>query len=179
MKLTNQNIIYLHRINTPIGEMFVGATENGLCLLAFSDQKTLENMLKNIETRYSATLIREENQHIKQTQQELAEYFAGKRKNFTVTLDIKGTDFQKQVWQALIEIPYGVTHSYQDQAHSIGKPKAVRAVANANGMNLISIIIPCHRIIGANGSLTGYSGGIWRKSWLLNFEKENNQTIDD
>ncbi|WVD71273.1 methylated-DNA--[protein]-cysteine S-methyltransferase [Orbus wheelerorum] len=172
-KAKDKNIIYLNRIETPIGTMFAGATDDGLCLLEFTDRRMLETEFKHLIKRYNATLIRGENQHIKQTKLQLNEYFAGYRQDFTLKLDTKGTDFQKQVWQALIDIPYGSTRSYQEQASYIGNPKAVRAVANANGMNQISIIIPCHRVIGADGKLTGYGGGLWRKNWLLNLEKAN------
>lgn len=172
-KAKNKNIIYLNRIETPIGTMFAGATDSGLCLLEFTDRRMLESEFKQLVKRYNATLVRGENKHIKQTQYELAEYFAGKRQQFTVVLDMHGTDFQKTVWKILLDIPYGKTRSYQEQANAMGKPKAVRAVANANGMNQISIIIPCHRVIGANGQLTGYGGGLWRKQWLLNLEQNN------
>ncbi|WP_392563115.1 bifunctional transcriptional activator/DNA repair enzyme AdaA [Orbus sturtevantii] len=172
-KAKDKSIIYLNRIETPIGTMFAGATDNGLCLLEFTDRRMLETEFKHLVKRYNATLVRGDNVHIKQTKQQLNEYFSGKRQNFTITLDTKGTDFQKQVWQALMDIPYGTTRSYQEQAVYIGNPKAVRAVANANGMNQMSIIIPCHRVIGADGKLTGYGGGLWRKNWLLNLEKEN------
>lgn len=171
-KAKAKNIIYLNRIETPIGTMFAGATKDGLCLLEFTDRRMLESEFTYLVTHYNATLMRGENQHIKCIKQELTEYFVGKRKNFTVPLDIKGTDFQKQVWQALITIPYGTTRSYQQQADFIGNPKAVRAVANANGMNRMSIVIPCHRVIGADGKLTGYGGGLWRKNLLLNLEKQ-------
>ncbi|GAA5112980.1 methylated-DNA--[protein]-cysteine S-methyltransferase [Orbus sasakiae] len=165
------NIIYLQRIETPIGTMFAAATQQGLCLLEFTNRRMLETELKQLVKRYNATLIRGENHHIKQTKFELNEYFNGQRQHFTVQLDLKGTTFQQQVWQALIGIPYGQTRSYQQQAQSIDKPKAIRAVANANGMNQISIVIPCHRVIGADGKLTGYGGGLWRKNWLLKLEQ--------
>lgn len=102
--------------------------------------------------------------------QQLDEYFSGKRRHFTVTLALAGTDFQKAVWGQLEQIPYGKVVSYRDVARSIGKPAASRAVGNANGTNPIPIIIPCHRVIGSDGSLAGYSSGVWRKEWLLNHE---------
>ena len=101
---------------------------------------------------------------------QLDEYFRGTRQEFSVPLDIQGTDFEKQVWNAVAAIPYGTTRSYLDIAKTIGNPKAVRAVGLANGKNPLPIIIPCHRVIGSNGSLTGYGGGIWRKKWLLKHE---------
>lgn len=104
-------------------------------------------------------------------------YFEGRLKEFKVPLDISGTDFQKQVWQALVEIPYGTTSSYLRQAEVLGKPLSVRAVANANGMNKIAIVIPCHRVVGSDGSLTGYAGGLWRKRKLIDLEKDNKQKL--
>jgi AraC family transcriptional regulator of adaptative response/methylated-DNA-[protein]-cysteine methyltransferase len=103
----------------------------------------------------------------------MEQYFEGKRKNFDIPLDLVGTEFQKQVWLSLLQIPYGCTTTYAKQAELLGKPSAVRAVANANGKNKISIILPCHRVIGADGTLTGYGGGIWRKKKLLEFEREH------
>ena len=105
-----------------------------------------------------------------QAQKELGEYFAGKRTRFTVKLDFAGTDFQKQVWKALLEIPFGQTRSYGDIAHKLGRPSAMRAVGAANGRNPISIIAPCHRVIGANGALTGFAGGLDAKKTLLALE---------
>ena len=104
---------------------------------------------------------------------QLDEYFNGERKSFEVPLVVPGTDFQQKVWNALVQIPYGVTRSYKQQADVVGDVKAVRAVARANGENRISIIIPCHRIIGSDGSIVGYGGGIHRKQWLLKHEFEN------
>ncbi len=106
---------------------------------------------------------------------QLQEYFAGTRTEFSVKLNPKGTEFQKKVWKALLEIPAGKTKSYLEQSKALGDPKAIRAVASANGKNPIWILIPCHRIIGTDGSLTGYAGGIWRKKWLLNHESQNKQ----
>jgi methylated-DNA-[protein]-cysteine S-methyltransferase len=107
--------------------------------------------------------------------QQLQEYFEGNRKQFTVTLNPSGTEFQKKVWQALQTVPYGKTSTYLKQSKAMGNVKAIRAVAAANGKNPIWIIIPCHRIIGTDGSLTGYAGGIWRKKWLLSHENPSHQ----
>jgi methylated-DNA-[protein]-cysteine S-methyltransferase len=103
---------------------------------------------------------------------QLAEYFRGERDCFDVKLHIQGTEFQRKVWEALMKIPFGQTASYGDIAAAVGNRKAVRAVGNANNKNRIPIIIPCHRVIGGDGSLTGYGGGLWRKEWLLNHEKK-------
>ena len=113
-----------------------------------------------------------ENEHLTALRKQLDEYFSGNRKEFNIPLVTPGTDFQKAVWKELLEIPYGTTRSYQEQADALNRPDSVRAVANANGMNRISIIIPCHRVIGSDGSLTGYGGGLKRKKWLLDHEKK-------
>lgn len=107
--------------------------------------------------------------------QQLQEYFEGKRTDFTFRLNPKGTDFQQKVWKSLLEIPYGKTVSYMDQTKKLGDIKAIRAVASANGKNPLWIVVPCHRVIGTNGSLTGYAGGIWRKKWLLEHENPTQQ----
>lgn len=107
---------------------------------------------------------------------QLDEYFQGKRTLFDLQINPKGTDFQKKVWNSLLQIPYGKTTSYLDQAKQLGDVKAIRAVASANGKNPLWIIIPCHRVVGSDGSLTGYAGGIWRKKWLLAHENPVKQT---
>jgi len=104
---------------------------------------------------------------------QLDEYFKGKRRKFSVKLDLRGTVFQKRVWQALLKIPFGGTASYQDIAEAVGNRKAVRAVGNANGANPVAIIVPCHRVIGSDGSLVGYGSGLWRKRWLLSHEQKH------
>ena len=167
----SEKVIDLKRIETPLGTMVACADENGICMLEFSDRKALPTELKEISKHFNANIIQGENPHFESLERELSEYFEGKRLDFTVPLSPVGTDFQKKVWEILRQIPYGTTRSYQDQANILGNPKAVRAVANANGLNKISIIIPCHRVIGTNGTLTGYGGGIWRKQKLLELEK--------
>ena len=166
-----EKIIDVKRIETPLGTMIACANENGICMLEFSDRKALPTELKEISKHFDANIVQGENPHFKTLEKELEEYFEGKRKDFTVPLAPVGTDFQKKVWEILRTIPYGTTRTYQQQADILGIPKAVRAVANANGLNKISIIIPCHRVIGSNGTLTGYGGGIWRKQKLLELEK--------
>ena len=166
-----EKIVDLKRIETPIGTMIACADESGICLLEFSDRKALPTELKDISKHFNANIVQGENKHFEQLEKELSEYFDGNRTNFTIPLSPVGTDFQKSVWEVLRTIPYGTTRSYQEQAQILGNPKAVRAVANANGLNKISIIIPCHRVIGSDGKLTGYGGGIWRKQKLLELEK--------
>lgn len=109
---------------------------------------------------------------LKQCIKELHEYFNGVRKDFSVKVHLEGTDFQKKAWEELMKIPYGETISYKEQAQRIGSPKAFRAVGLANSKNPVGIIVPCHRVIGSNGKLTGYAGGLWRKKWLIEHEKK-------
>lgn len=166
-----QKIIDLKRIETPIGTMYAAATAEGICMLEFTDRKMLETEFKDLAKSLNAIIIQGENPHFIPLEKELAEYFLGKRTEFTVPLSPVGTDFQKSVWKVLMKIPYGETWNYKKQTEVLGDAKKVRAVANANGMNKISILIPCHRVIGSNGTLTGYGGGIWRKQKLLELEK--------
>jgi AraC family transcriptional regulator of adaptative response/methylated-DNA-[protein]-cysteine methyltransferase len=168
----DKSVIDITRLETPLGTMYAGGVADGICLLEFSDRRMLETELKQLAKYFNATIVQGENPHFTLLRKELKQYFEHKLKDFTVPLNAPGTEFQKAVWKELRNIPYAKTRSYKEQATALGKPEAVRAVANANGMNRISIIIPCHRVIGADGSLTGYGGGLWRKNWLL--EHENN-----
>jgi AraC family transcriptional regulator of adaptative response/methylated-DNA-[protein]-cysteine methyltransferase len=166
----NKAVILIERITTPLGPMFVCSTRKGICLLEFTDRRMLEAEFQDLQNRLKAVILSGENEHIKQLKKELDEYFRGDRKVFNVALDTPTSPFRRQVWDMLLQIPYGKTVSYKEQALKIGNPKAVRAVANANGHNRIAIVIPCHRVIGADGSLTGYAGGLDRKKWLLELE---------
>ncbi len=171
---TNEkSVINIVRFTTPIGPIFACASIKGVCLLEFTDRRMLETEFKDLCKRLNAVILPGENLHLDQVQSEIQEYFSGKRKTFKVPLHTPGTEFQKSVWKILQKIPYGETRSYKQQAITVGKPKATRAVASANGHNRISIIIPCHRVIGSDGSLTGYGGGLHRKKWLIDFEKAN------
>jgi len=153
--------------------MFSCASYKGICLLDFTDCRTLETDFKNLSKQLNAISISGKNSHLDHAQSELQEYFERNRKNFTAPLQTSGTDFQKSVWKILQDIPFGQARSYKQQAVALGNPKAIRAVASANGSNPISIIIPCHRVIGSDGSLIGYGGGLHRKKWLLDFERTN------
>lgn len=165
-------MISTSNIETPLGLMIAGVYEEKLCLLEFSDRRMLNTEYK-ILTKYLKTELREtDNILFAGLNKELNEYFEGTRKEFSVPLLFTGTDFQKQVWSELMRIEFGTTRSYGQQAVAVGNAGSVRAVANANGMNKISIIVPCHRVIGDNGHLTGYGGGLWRKKWLLEHEKK-------
>lgn len=152
--------------------MIAGATNEGVCLLEFCDRRMLPTEYKDLARFLKTTLEDGENRHIKTLRKQLKEYFNGKRKEFTIPLVTPGTEFQQAVWKELQNIRYGSTKSYQDQAIALNRPDSIRAVANANGMNRISIIIPCHRVIGSKGQLTGYGGGLKRKKWLLDHEKK-------
>jgi len=167
------NVINVHRLTTPLGPMIAGATNEGICLLEFSERRMLEFEFGDLRRTLKANFVYGVNEHILKLENELAEYFAGSRREFDLPLVIPGSEFQKSVWRQLITIPYGHTRSYEEQAAAINNLKAIRAVARANGFNRIAIVIPCHRVIGKDGSLTGYGGGLWRKKWLLDFEKKN------
>ena len=159
------------KIETQLGDMIAGSVDEGICMCEFSDRNTLKAELDDLKKYLQQEIVEGENDHIKNLRIQLSEYFAGVRKLFDIPLVIPGTEFQKKVWNELLNIPYGYTISYRQQAEALKNPLAIRAVASANGMNRISIIIPCHRVIGSNGSLTGYGGGLHRKKWLLDHEK--------
>jgi methylated-DNA-[protein]-cysteine S-methyltransferase len=148
---------------SPVGTLTLVATGKGLVAVLWP---------KDDPKRVKLPVLTRADDHpvLRQAETELTEYFAGKRKRFTVALDFAGTDFQKRVWQALLEIPFGETRSYRDIAVKLGKPTATRAVGAANGRNPISIIAPCHRVVGANGALTGFAGGLETKARLLALE---------
>ncbi len=156
--------------------MLAAANDEGLCLLEFTDRPALPKELGDLKRLLNAEIVSEEHILIDEAQKQLDEYFQGKRKEFSIKLKTPGTEFQKKVWSVLQEIPFGKTRTYKEQALILGNLKSIRAVGKANGENRIAIIIPCHRVIGANGDLVGYGGGLWRKHYLLEFEsKVNNQ----
>ncbi len=170
---TKGDVITINRIATPLGPMMIGVTNEGLCLLEFTDRKMLETQIEILKKRLGSEMITGTHPMIDRVKAQLDEYFEGTRKVFDVPLVVPGTDFQAKAWKALLEIPYGVTRSYKQQSAVVGDVKAVRAVARANGDNRISIIIPCHRIIGSDGSVVGYGGGVHRIQWLLKHEFEH------
>jgi AraC family transcriptional regulator, regulatory protein of adaptative response / methylated-DNA-[protein]-cysteine methyltransferase len=165
-------MIYTKILDTPVGRMIAGSAGAGLCLLEFADRKSLISEYKQLEKYLRDEISEGSSEHTEQIAIELSEYFEGRRKEFTVPLIFTGTEFQKTVWYELLRIPFGNTRSYTKQAEAVGGASSVRAVANANGMNKINIVVPCHRVIGENGNLTGYGGGLWRKQWLLEHEKK-------
>ena len=158
------------RLPTPQGEMLAVASPQGLCLLEFIGQQGVERELAQVQAARGGVVQEGDSPILQQIAAELAAYFAGQRQAFGVPLDMVGTPFQLDAWHALIAIPYGQTRSYASQAHAIGRPTATRAVAAANGQNKISIVVPCHRVIGSDGSLTGFGGGLPRKRALLALE---------
>ncbi|MDR6696853.1 MULTISPECIES: methylated-DNA--[protein]-cysteine S-methyltransferase [Chryseobacterium] len=164
-------MIYRKTIQTPLGEMIACAVDEGICLLEFTDRKNIEKQFTSLTKSLNAEIKEGDHIHFGQLENELTEYFEGKRQQFEVPLFIKGTEFQQKVWQLLREIPMGEIRTYKQQSEFLGNPKAIRAVGTANGINKIAILIPCHRVIGSNGELVGYAGGIWRKQKLLELEK--------
>lgn len=172
-KSQDNHIISTMQILTPLGPMLAGATDKGICLLEFVDRRMLETQIKRLSKRLRSQFVPGSSKLLDELQCQLQEYFSGKRRDFTVPLVMPGTPFQKKVWEKLLAIPYGSIHSYKEQAEIIDAPNAVRAVAKANGDNNIAIVVPCHRVVGSNGELVGYGGGLWRKQFLLKHEKEN------
>ena len=160
-------------IDTPLGPMIAGATDEGLCLLEFSDRRMLEGQLQRLQRLLRQRLVPGEHPHLAHTREELTRYFDRTLTAFTVPLVFRGTPFEERVWRELCLIPYGETRSYAELAATVGASGAQRAVGRANGMNRISIVIPCHRVVNSDGKLGGYGGGLWRKHWLLALERQS------
>ena len=158
-------------IDSPVGPLLAGATRSAIVLLEFSERDILQQQLASVRRRFRASLRSGPNRWLDLLQTQLHEYFAGQRRQFELPLEYPGTAFQQRVWSTLLTIPYGVTWSYLDMARSLGDIKATRAVGTANGLNRIAIVIPCHRVINADGKLGGYGGGLWRKQRLLDLER--------
>ncbi len=164
------------RLDTPTGEMIAGAGPRGICYLGWADGRHHDLELRQLTKVLGANpteVAAQNNPHLRALATQLAEYFDGRRKEFDLPLDPTGTPFQRKTWDALTKIPYGTTTSYAAQAKAMGCPRSTRAVAGANGKNKISIIIPCHRVTGSDGTLTGYGGGVDRKALLLSIEQIN------
>ena len=156
-------LAYVQPYKSPIGILYIVSEDKKICGVLFKEQwKIFQRHFDEVEEK--------ETPLIKRAKQELEEYFSGERKQFTLPLELKGTDFQVRVWSSLSDIPYGETRSYKDQAIQIRSPKASRAIGRAHGLNPLCVILPCHRIIGSNGGLTGYAGGIKAKKYLLRLE---------
>ena len=169
--LTN-HVVY-NIVPSPIGELLAGATPLGVCLYEFYDRGGLDRIRARVERRHAMEMIKGTSSVIDQAEAEMREYFDGKRKEFSLPLDLKGTPFELRVWNELLAIPYGETRSYGNIATKLGKRGAARAVGRANGSNYIPIIVPCHRVIQEDGTLRGYGGGLWRKKYLLDLERAN------
>ncbi|WP_044419094.1 methylated-DNA--[protein]-cysteine S-methyltransferase [Halarcobacter anaerophilus] len=178
-KSNKKNIIATTVIQTPLGDMFAASTKNGICMLNYYDQRKekTQKELEKMKKFFNADIIPAHNKYFEVLQKELKEYFEKKRENFTIPLQLVGTPFQQSVWKILQLIPYGETISYLDEAKLLKNEKAVRAVANANGRNPISIIIPCHRVIASGGKIGGYSSGIDKKIELLKLENSYSYDI--
>lgn len=161
----------LGTIQSPLGSLFAAVDDSGVRVLEFVKTDGPIRQLELMRRTLGAPLERGEHPLLEGLREQLAGYFDGERRVFDLPLHPKGTPFQERVWKALLEIPYGEVRSYIDLARAVGNPKAVRAVGGANGSNPISIIVPCHRVIGADGSIVGYGGGLERKEWLLAHER--------
>ncbi|TDE04930.1 methylated-DNA--[protein]-cysteine S-methyltransferase [Flavobacterium hiemivividum] len=147
-------------LKTPLGIAKITGDENGISTISVQDEGEASVVIPEV---------------LQECVNQLDSYFAGKRSDFSIVLNPKGTEFQQKVWKGLLQIPFGKTRSYLEQSKILGDVKAIRAVASANGKNPLWIVVPCHRVIGADGSLTGYAGGLWRKKWLLEHENPTNQ----
>jgi AraC family transcriptional regulator, regulatory protein of adaptative response / methylated-DNA-[protein]-cysteine methyltransferase len=165
--------LFLKTIDSPVWPLTLWIVQDTLCLLEFWDTQRRNREITEILKHFDAEISQNTHPLFEKVEQELQEYFSGRRKHFDIPLTPFGTDLQKKTWEVLQTIPYGETRSYKKQAEILWNPKAVRAVANANGKNRIGIIIPCHRVIGSNGSLTGFGGGIENKKYLLELEACN------
>jgi AraC family transcriptional regulator of adaptative response/methylated-DNA-[protein]-cysteine methyltransferase len=161
------------RIESPIGPLVAAATPDGVCLLEFADRRALERQLATLRKRLSCAIVPGRNEHLDVLNEELGKYFEAALTRFTVPLVTAGTPFQEDVWRRLVQIPYGQTLSYSALAREVGRPGAQRAVGRANGDNRLAIVIPCHRVVQADGQLRGYGGGLWRKQFLLDLERRN------
>lgn len=166
-------VIQVDRVSTPLGPMLVGATEDALCLLEFTDRRALERQVHRVAARLGAAYVPGPSALTARVGDEVTDYFAGRRRTFDVPIAPAGTPFQNEVWGALRAIPYGETRSYGQIAEAIGRPSAVRAVGAANGDNALALVVPCHRVVGADGRLVGYGGGLWRKQRLLELERRH------
>lgn len=172
-KNVQHNVLKAHWLDTPLGPMIAIADEERLYLLEFVDRRGLEREVEKMRKKLQAVILPGMSDPIDSIKSELEFYFAGKLNKFSTPLELLGSEFQQMAWQALIDIPYGQTRSYLEQAKFIQRPTAFRAVARANGANQIAIVIPCHRIINSSGDLGGYGGGVARKQWLIDHEKKH------
>jgi O-6-methylguanine DNA methyltransferase len=164
-------MIYFKVLETPLGTMLAASFEEQICLLEFKDRTNMDKQLASLKKYYPGEQVEGDTAVLKELERQLSLYFKGELKKFTLPLIYRGTPFQEKLWSELIKVPYGSTRSYEEQAQLLGNKNAVRAVAHGNSLNRIAILIPCHRIIGKNGKLTGYAGGLERKARLLEIEQ--------
>lgn len=169
--MNTKNSIITKKIHFSCGEMILGSFEGKLCLCDWVDGRRRDKIDYRLQRILSALYVEGDSDVIETARRQLNEYFDGKRRDFDIPLLFVGTDLQQKVWKELLKIPYGTTISYGEIAQRLGDPKLVRAVANANALNALTVIVPCHRVIGSNGNLTGYGGGLRRKSYLLDLEQ--------
>ena len=158
-------------IGTPLGPMVAAAIDEGVCLLEYTDPVRLAMQAGQLRSRISSRIVAGDHPHLAALRGQLAGYFAGTLKKFTLPLVARGTPFEERVWQALLRIPYGQTRSYLEISRELGLPEGQRAVGRANGLNRIAVVIPCHRVVNHGGGLGGYGGGLWRKERLLDLER--------
>ncbi len=166
----DRDCVFVTWLKSPLGPLVAGATSAGVCLLEFSDRQILEAQFAAVRKLFAVPVVPGTNEHLRRLESELAAYFAGTLRKFSVPLRYPGTPFQQRVWKELLRIPFGQTRSYEDVAVAIGAPGAQRAVGHANGLNRIAIVIPCHRVVNKGGKLGGYGGGLRRKQFLLDLE---------
>lgn len=163
-------------IDTPIGRMVAIASNAGICVLEFLDGRAAPSVARKFARRHGARAAAGPSAHVEQLRAELTAYFGGELRRFETPLDLRGTPFQRAIWMRVARAPYGKTITYAQVAARAGRPSAVRAAGHANGRNPVSIVVPCHRIVGTDGSLRGYGGGLWRKRWLLELERGESPT---
>ncbi|WP_078597470.1 methylated-DNA--[protein]-cysteine S-methyltransferase [Evansella clarkii] len=163
--------IYYAEMDSPIGKLTVGKSEKGICFVEFgSSEETKPLIEKWLQSKLMNVKLVEDTEQLHEAAMQINEYFSGERRDFDLPLDLRGTQFQNLVWNQVKTIPYGETRSYKHIAMEIGAPKAVRAIGGANNQNPVPLIIPCHRVIGSNGSMVGYGGGLDKKVQLLTLE---------
>ena len=171
----SSEVIVCRNLWSPVGDMIAGATSTGVCFLEWHSRGGVEKIRQRVEKRYGLSVVDGNHPHLDTLHRELGDFFEGSLRQFTVALHIQGTAFERQVWNELLNIPYGQTRSYADIAKAVGRPQAFRAVGRANGANYISVVVPCHRVIESSGKLRGYGGGLWRKKYLLELEQQKKQ----
>ncbi len=163
-------IVVAQVLSSPLGKLLAASDATGICALQFVDGRPLPRVWSSLRRRLGTDLMVGDTRLLRRLRTELAEYFAGRRRRFSLRVSYRGTSFQQAVWDALREIPYGATASYADGARRVGRPRAQRAVGAANHSNQVAILIPCHRVVKRGGGLGGYGGGLWRKRFLLRLE---------